>query len=86
MFREDINQNISLEDLEKLSGKQQRKYLDSIRTACEQFIQAQLKPHLEDQIKCVFENFDNGEKLPSAILDQSDSLQHQKIIHLYESD
>ena len=84
VFREDINQNIALEELEKLSGKQQRKYLGSIRTACEQYIQTQLKPHLEDQIKCAFENFDNDENFPSIIPDQSDS-SHQSLLIRYPS-
>lgn len=84
VFREDINQNIPIEELERLSGKQQRKYLDNIKTACQEYIKNQLKPHLESQIKYVFENFDNGEEIPSIILDQTDSSQ-QTILVRYPS-
>lgn len=35
---------------------------------------------MENQIKCVFENFDNAEDFPKVILDQSDSSQQTLLI------
>ena len=47
VFRSDINAEISVEVLEKLSRKQRERQLDAIRTACQKFISGTLKAQLE---------------------------------------
>lgn len=54
VFREDIGQNIAINDLEKLSGKQQRIRLDAIKQACQDYIQGILKTRLNQQLKAAF--------------------------------
>jgi hypothetical protein len=46
VFRDDIGQHAEPEELELLSGKQRRKRLDAIRTACQAFIQGDLAAQL----------------------------------------
>jgi hypothetical protein len=72
VFREDIIDDISLDALEKLSGKQQRKYLESIKIACQQYIQQELKIHVEKQIRESFKKIHDTE-VPTIIVDESDS-------------
>ena len=43
VFREDIGQDIEVDELEGLSGKQQRLRLDAIKQACQAYIQGTLK-------------------------------------------
>jgi predicted nucleotidyltransferase component of viral defense system len=43
VFREDIGEPASVEELEALSGKKRQLRLDAIRTACQQFIQGPLR-------------------------------------------
>lgn len=51
VFREDIGQIIVNDDLEKLSGKQQRFHLDAIKATCKAYIQGSLKDRLNRQVK-----------------------------------
>ncbi len=46
VFREDIGQVVDAAELDKLSGKQQRKRLDAIRDACQAFINGSLSNQL----------------------------------------
>lgn len=79
VFREDLNQMLSLEELEQLSGKQQRKYLDEIKEACKNFIQNNLKKHIEHQIELLFP--ETSSKKPIVALDLSDPSQQTLLIH-----
>jgi hypothetical protein len=84
VFREDLKQNKSLEELELLSGKQQRKYLEAIKVACQSYIANQLKPHLEEQIEIMFQECSQKIKKPTVSLDSSDSSQ-QTLLISYQS-
>ena len=55
VFREDLGLNIEVADLENLSGKQQRIRLNTIKAACQAYIQGPLKERLNQQIKEAFE-------------------------------
>lgn len=51
VFREDIGQNIEVEDLKKLSNKKQRAYLEAIKKSCQIYINGPLKERLNGQIE-----------------------------------
>jgi hypothetical protein len=46
VFREDLGEPISLDELEALSGKRRRAKLDEIRTACRRYLKDELRPDL----------------------------------------
>jgi len=48
VFRQDLGEPVSIEDLEQLSGKRRRAKLDEIRDACQQYLREDLRPDLED--------------------------------------
>jgi hypothetical protein len=50
VFREDIGQPMDVNDLQMLSGKQQRRQLDAIKDACKAYIQGTLLSRLNDQL------------------------------------
>lgn len=81
VFREDLEQNKSLYELEKLSGKQQRKYLDAVKTASQAYIINQLKPHLEAQIDMVFQECSTENKKPTICLDPNDNSQQTLLVN-----
>ncbi len=84
VFREDLKQNKSLDELERLSGKQQRKYLDAVKTASQAYIITQLKPHLEAQIDMMFQECSSENKKPTIYLDPNDNSQQTLLIN-YQS-
>ncbi len=47
VFRDDLGQGASLEDLERLTGKKRRARLDAIRDACRRYINEDLRSQLE---------------------------------------
>lgn len=51
VFREDLNQAASIEEMEKLSGKKRRAKLDAIRDACRAWVAGPLIESLAAQIK-----------------------------------
>ena len=55
VFREDIGQNIEVNDLENLSGKQQRIRLENIKQASQIYINGVLKDRLNKQLNIVSE-------------------------------
>jgi hypothetical protein len=55
VFREDLGLNIEIINLENLSGKQQRIHLNTIKAACQTYIQSTLKERLNQQIKKIFQ-------------------------------
>jgi hypothetical protein len=79
VFREDLNQMLSLDELEQLSGKQQRKYLDEIKETCKNYIQNNLKKNIEHQIELLFS--ETQSKKPIVNLDLSDPSQQTLLIH-----
>jgi hypothetical protein len=55
VFREDIGEPASVEELEALSGKKRQLRLDAIRTACQQFIQGPLREQMAGLIRSALE-------------------------------
>lgn len=53
VFREDIGQAATVEELEALSGKKRKIRLDEIRTACQAYINGSLFPELNDRFVTV---------------------------------
>ena len=51
VFREDLNQAASIEEMEKLSGKKRRAKLDAIRDACRTWVTGPLRETLAAQIR-----------------------------------
>src|SRR5262245_43500669 len=47
VFREDLGEPVSIDDLEQLSGKKRGAKLDEIRAACQQYLRGELRPELE---------------------------------------
>jgi hypothetical protein len=54
VFREDLGQHLEIADLEGLSGKQQRRRLESLKLACKSYVKGPLKDRLNRQIGDVF--------------------------------
>jgi len=47
VFREDLGEPVSIDDLEQLSGKKRGAKLDEIRAACQQYLREELRTELE---------------------------------------
>lgn len=47
VFRQDLGEPVSVEDLEQLSGKKRNAKLDEIRAVCQQYLREELRPELE---------------------------------------
>lgn len=54
VFREDLGLHLEIADLEGLSGKQQRRRLESLNLACKSYVRGPLKERLNRQIGDVF--------------------------------
>jgi len=83
VFREDLGQNITLGELEGLSGKQQRKYFENIKNAAQQYICHQLKPRLEKQFIDIFKQIGSHENLPSIDIDSSDKSEQTLLVRFH---
>jgi hypothetical protein len=46
VFREDLGEPVSIDDLEKMTGKKRKAKLDEIRAACQQYVKDELGPEL----------------------------------------
>ena len=55
VFREDIGEPASVEELEALSGKKRQVRLDAIRTACQEFIHGPLREQMTGLIRAALE-------------------------------
>lgn len=55
VFREDIGHNFEVNELEGLSGKKQRVFLDAIKDTCQKYISSTLKNKLNNQIMKIFQ-------------------------------
>ena len=72
VFREDLKLTMPLDELAQLSGKQQRKYFDKIKSASQHYICNELKPHLQSVLDGIFETLSNFSEMPSVVIDESD--------------
>lgn len=70
VFRQDLGEPISIDDLEKLSGKKRRAKLDEIRAACQQYLSADLRPELEGLLFAVVGDDQRG--VASVVVDEAD--------------
>ena len=50
VFREDLGESVSLDELEALSGKKRRAKLDEIRAVCQRYLVDDLQPELADRL------------------------------------
>ncbi len=50
VFRQDLGEPISIDDLERLSGKKRNARLDEIRDACQQYLRHELQPELDRRL------------------------------------
>jgi hypothetical protein len=69
VFRQDLGEPVSIEDLEQLSRKKRSAKLDEIRVACQQYLREELRPELETLLfQAVGENRDEraGVRLDDA--------------------
>ena len=69
VFRQDLGEPISIDDLEQLSGKKRGAKLDEIRAACQQYLKQDLRPELE---RLLFEAIEERNKSAGVILDDAD--------------
>lgn len=84
VFREDIGQQVDIENMEALSGKQQRVRIDAIKNACQAYIQNELKDRLNRQIMSLFREV--GVSLIDApVVEDPDDPYHQTLLVHYPS-
>jgi Nucleotidyl transferase AbiEii toxin, Type IV TA system len=50
VFREDLGEPVSIDDLEQLSGKKRNAKLDAIREACQRYLREEMRLDLENQL------------------------------------
>lgn len=81
VFREDLGLDIEIDNLEKLSGKQQRIRLENIKQACQNYIQGLFKDRLHKQISNIFDEANIRSKESFVVLDPSDVHQQTLLIH-----
>src|SRR5262249_27763867 len=82
VFREDIGEPATVEELEALSGKKRQAQLDAIRTACQQFIQGPLREQMAALLRAALE----AAKLPSEsgrVDIDPDDADHQSLLLWY---
>lgn len=84
VFREDLKLTMPLDELAQLSGKQQRKYFDKIKSASQHYICNELRPHLQSVLDGIFERLSNFSEAPSVVIDESDE-SHQTLLLKYPS-
>lgn len=84
VFREDLGLNIEVEDLKKLSGKQQRKRLGDIKQACQTYIQGDFKKRIYEQMTDVYHAANVKFDESFIMLDPSD-VQQQTLLLRYPS-
>jgi hypothetical protein len=70
VFRHDLGEPASIDDLEKLSGKKRRAQLDEIRSACQRYLAGDLRPEMETLLAGIVPEPER--QLASVILDQDD--------------
>ncbi len=84
VFREDIGQVADIENMEVLSGKQQRIRIDAIKNACEFYIQNQLKERMNKQMMSLFHEV--GKPLTDdPVVSDPDDPYHQTLLLRYPS-
>lgn len=80
IFREDLDINIAVEELEQLSGKQQRKYFEKITTASQNYIVQELKPFLQKMLDAIFKEVNTSDQAPTVEIDLGDDSKQTLLI------
>lgn len=81
VFREDLGQQISVEMLKGLSGKQRRKHLDAIKESCQAYINGHLKQRVTQQINAMLADAKIGSEGFSLELDPDDPDKQTLLFH-----
>lgn len=81
LFREDLELNMSLDELENLSGKQQRKYFEKLKNASQQYLCETLKPELQLFFSELGEKIFHAEDVPYVEVDPNDSSNQTILVH-----
>jgi hypothetical protein len=84
VFRQDIGQVASIEELELLSGKKRRTYLDAIKGACQAYISGPLLENLTHLVKKSMEDAGISQENVGVTLDDSDK-SGQSLLFWYPS-
>lgn len=72
VFRDDLGESVTLEELERLSGKQRQKRLDAIKTACQSYINGQLRTQLTDVVVHALANEKPEVAIARVVADDTD--------------
>jgi hypothetical protein len=72
VFRDDLGESASLEELEALSGKKRRAKLDAIKCACREYIQGSLLLQLRELAESVMSQSGIGTGLTRLVIDEDD--------------
>lgn len=81
VFREDIGEPASVEELEKLSKKKRGVRLDAIRAACQTYIDIQLRVELDALAKEAMETASKDPTTMRVVLDEEDKDRQSLLIH-----
>jgi hypothetical protein len=81
VFREDIGHEPDIDDFERLSGKQQRRQLEGIKQACQNYVQGALRDRLNRQISAVFGGLSLPVSETPVIVDPDDSDRQTLLMH-----
>jgi len=81
VFREDLGQNVEINNMEGLSGKQQNKHLDAIKKSCQTYIKGQLKERLNQKMMKILSEIDRGNIDIPVVLDPDDPDQQTLLIY-----
>lgn len=84
VFREDLGQDVDVEELEGLSGKKQRAHLNAIKEACKGYITSTLNTRLAASIESAFEKAGLPYN-PSAVTLDPDDPDQQTLLIAYPS-
>ena len=83
IFREDLELGMTIEELEKVSGKQRRKYFDKIKDASQKYICDQLSPYLQNYFIDSFKEIDMLNQVPKVEVDLTDISQQTLLINYH---
>jgi hypothetical protein len=72
VFREDLGQAASIEELESLSGKKRHAKLDAIKSACREYIQETLLGQFGDVVRSALTEAGIEANRPSVVIDPDD--------------
>ena len=84
VFREDLGQAASIEELEALSGKKRHAKLDAIKSSCREYIQETLLGQFDDIVRSALTKTGIEANRPSVVIDPDDQ-DGQSLLFWYPS-